>query len=243
MNKAPLEMQKLQGDIAQQPLDLQKKAGDITVQEQQFERTAQEIEANRPEAKIEQIRKETEVRETTQGTAKKNLARESFSKDFEAYTQLDEFVRRGTSLPTNLQAGVRSFVKSKGGSIEGAALATRKGVVNRMVPQLARLSSEVGNLNIFEQIAQRELIPNEFDSQKTADLKNAFLGEIGSSIEKQDGNKLRETMNRFIESEAFDKSKRNVYSSIAEADNAKLKKGTQIIVKDNNGRYRRAVVE
>lgn len=236
--KFPLEMQKLEGELVQQPLQNQKLKTDVA-------KAKTELRQMQPGFQTDLAKKKAAATEEGQSVTKRNVARTSFGKDLDTYLELDKFVRRGTNLQTNILSGLRSEVQRRGGSIEGAALATRRSVVNRMVPQLARLSSEVGNLNMFEQLAQREMIPSEYESEKTASLKNAFLQEVASAIDEQNGDKVRTTINKFIESEAFDKKKSQVqiFSSVQEVENANLQKGTQIIVKDNTGRYRRAVWE
>jgi hypothetical protein len=80
----------------------------------------------------------------------------------------------------------------------GRAVATHDAARKRLRVQLVRAAGDVGNINIVEQKAAEQMIPTEFDDYETAELKRAYLKDIGSAINSGDGKEVKSIVNKWM---------------------------------------------
>ena len=124
----------------------------------------------------------------------------------------------------------------------GDILNTHAAAKKQLRVDIAR-RKDVGNLNKDEQEAAAQMIPDTyFDSPNTANLKNAWLRQL-TSIEEGDINAVRETVQKFMKSGLYKKSKKTIgdftdgekqmnFSSEDEVKRANLPKGTRITINE-----------
>src|SRR3990167_173656 len=78
--------------------------------------------------------------------------------------------------------------------IKGTAARVHDAARKRLRVQLVRAAGDVGNINIVEQEAAEKLIPAFYDSQSSAELKNAYLREISKAIDDNDANAVKQVL-------------------------------------------------
>lgn len=143
-------------------------------------------------------------------TAEKNVARNELRNELDDFFLLDDQVPRseGGVIERTIQ-GISNVASSmQQNTATGFALATHDAARKRLRVKLVRAAGDVGNINIVEQQAAEQIIPTQWDSKGTAELKRAFLKEASTKIESiEDGPKLeseiKKILNKFAESEAF----------------------------------------
>ena len=127
-----------------------------------------------------------------------NIKRQIYLKDLNNFLLVDDVLQqaRGTGAG-RFGAGLTMVGKGlEQGTPLGQAVATHEAARKRLRVQLVRAAGDVGNINIVEQEAAELLIPTQWDAVETARLKRAYLQELGRAINNNDGNAIREVLNR-----------------------------------------------
>ena len=195
--------------------------------------------------------------EKTKVKARKEAERDvkvaSVRKDLDSYFALDEVVQgmRATGgLDDRIVSGLK--IKARGfnqKSPEGKAIAARSRVVKNLRTAVARLR-DVGNLSRSEQEAAEFLFPSDFDTQGTAQIKNAFLKDLTSAIDRNDATGVQQILQTWQISPEFQEAKENfnltnevegatAFNSIADAEASSLPDGSFITINGRPARLRR----
>lgn len=136
--------------------------------------------------------------------AETNFKRQVFANDLESFLEVDNQLKRGTGFHGRIVAGLKSKVAALDQSTaEGFAVATHQSARKRLRVQLVRAAGDVGNINIVEQQAAEEMIPREFDAQGTADIKRAFLKQLGKAVDDNSENEVKKVLKRFMETDIY----------------------------------------
>ena len=134
-----------------------------------------------------------------------DVKRKIYSKDLESFFAVDDILQqvRGNGLDRLFAGGKIAWEGFKQDSPLGRAAATHDAVRKRLRVQLVRAAGDVGNINIVEQKAAEMMIPTGWDDKGTADLKRAYLKEIGTAIESKDGNAVKEVIANWMATPAY----------------------------------------
>lgn len=129
-----------------------------------------------------------------------DVKRKTYTKDLESFFAVDDVLQdaRGNGLGRIGAGGKMVWEGFKQDSTLGRAVAVHDAARKRLRVQLVRAAGDVGNINIVEQKAAEMLIPTQWDDGKTAELKRAFLTQIGKAINDNDGDAVKETLSNFM---------------------------------------------
>ena len=133
-----------------------------------------------------------------------NIKREVFNKDLASFLALDDQLKRGTGFADRMIKGIITTGKKIDQSTaEGFAAATHGAAVKRLRVQLVRAAGDVGNINIVEQDAAEQIIPNTFDAEGTAKVKRAYLNQIGKAINDNSPDSVKQVLSNFMNEEIY----------------------------------------
>jgi hypothetical protein len=129
-----------------------------------------------------------------------DVKRKTYTKDLESFFAVDDVLQeaRGKGLGRIEAGGKMVWEGFKQDSTLGRAVAVHDAARKRLRVQLVRAAGDVGNINIVEQKAAEMLIPTQWDDAQTAELKRAYLLQIGKAIGDNDGNAVKETLSSFM---------------------------------------------
>lgn len=165
-------------------------------------------------------------------TAQANLKRKVLRKDLAEFTELDSLIDRseGGFFDRMVKGGKTKLSSLDQGTIEGAAASAHDSVRKRLRVTLVRAAGDVGNINVVEQKAAEQLIPGPFDSQKTAEIKNALLKDYSRAIDDGSETEVRRVIQKYMNTGAYEPME---FKTEAQVKRAKLNTGTVFLL---NGR-------
>lgn len=146
--------------------------------------------------------------------AEANTKRETYTKDLESFFAVDDVLQdaRGKGLG-RFDAGIGMVWDGiKQDSPLGRAVAAHDAARKRLRVQLVRAAGDVGNINVVEQKAAEQMLPTLWDDAQTAELKRAYLKDIGKAINSGDGSEVKRVINGFM--------KKNIQQTLPEIDSA-----------------------
>lgn len=134
-----------------------------------------------------------------------DVKRQVYSKDLENFFAIDNLLQeaRGSGFGRIGAGGKMVWEGIKQDSTLGRAVATHDAARKRLRVQLVRAAGDVGNINIVEQKAAEMLIPTQWDDAGTAELKRAYLTQIGKAINDNDGNAVKDVIGKWMGSDIY----------------------------------------
>ena len=137
--------------------------------------------------------------------AEMNEKRRQYRQDLGSFMAVDDVLHQSRGEGTErFGAGMKMYIEGvKQDSTLGRAVAMHDAAKKRLRVQLVRSAGDVGNLNIVEQAAAELLIPGKFDDYGTAELKRAYLKDVGRAIEDEDGGAVKELISRWMQEDAY----------------------------------------
>lgn len=219
---------------------LEKKYGDI------FPKSEEERQAE-IQQKIDEKKAITKATEKGKVEGK----REAVAPLLENYFALDAVVNPYRSQEGGLGDRLEKGIKLKAMQLDqstmvGSVASVRNNSVKNLRVAVARIQ-DVGNLSKTEQEAAEILFPSDFDSQMTANLKNAYLRDLTNAVDSEDETAVRKLLNDWMSSDGYKEALENKalqdnvnspddiyeFNSFAEADDAseQLPDGAIISVK------------
>lgn len=133
---------------------------------------------------------------TARGTelAKKAIAHQQFTRDFEDFKALNDQIPRtdGTmGIAGRLVRGAQTAYSGwDQGTHEGAIIASYNAASKRLATTLAR-QVDVGNLSATEQDAASKMVPSKYDSAETNKIKMAFMEDMNRAIGSNEPSQLK----------------------------------------------------
>lgn len=113
-----------------------------------------------------------------------NTKRAAYMQDLQSFLSVDDVLQksRGSEAGRFLSGiGMKAAGITRHG-LTGIAMGQHEAARKRLRVQLVRAAGDVGNLNLVEQQAAEMLIPTEWDDARTAELKRAYLLEVGRRV-------------------------------------------------------------
>ncbi|MBM3701733.1 MAG: hypothetical protein FJW63_01870 [Actinobacteria bacterium] len=136
-----------------------------------------------------------------------DVKKQQLAKDLDSFFSVDDLIDRAEGgFWETRKAGLSSKIRALSQEgIKGYAARTHDAVTKRLRVQLVRAAGDVGNINIVEQQAAEQMVPGFFDSKGSAEIKRAFLKEVTKAINSNDANGVRVVIQKFMETEAYQK--------------------------------------
>ena len=135
-----------------------------------------------------------------------DVKKEQLKKDLNSFFAIDKqidrakggfWATRGAGLQSQYRAVAQPINPVTGQpDIKGTAARVHDAARKRLRVQLVRAAGDVGNINIVEQEAAEKLIPAFYDSQSSAELKNAYLQEISNAIDSNNPSAVKEVLSK-----------------------------------------------
>lgn len=130
--------------------------------------------------------------------AKRNIAHQQFTRDFEDFKALNqEIPRTKDGIVSRAVRGAQTALAGwDQGSTEGALIASYNAASKRLTTTLAR-QVDVGNLSQTEQDAASKMVPSKYDSAKTNEIKMAFMEDMNRAIGSNEPSLLKGIIDKY----------------------------------------------
>jgi hypothetical protein len=134
-----------------------------------------------------------------------NEKRRQYRQDLSSFMAVDDVLHQARGEGTErFGAGMKMFIEGiKQDSTLGRATAMHDAARKKLRVQLVRSAGDVGNLNIAEQAAAELLVPGKFDDYGTAELKRAYLQDVGRAVDEEDAGKVKELISKWMQEDSF----------------------------------------
>jgi len=143
-----------------------------------------------------------------QYAGKKSMTGVEAKKALDNFFALDDMIQRGIGMG-RFAAGTKTKLSALNqGSVMGGIAAARQGAVLNLRTFIARLK-DVGNLNQNEQEAAQQLIPSEWDSEGTKQIRKAYLYDLMDAYNNGDGNRVEDIIKSWMKDKKVKSSKQS----------------------------------